>query len=703
MGITMKKFVMICILGCLFLSLNGFAKTFVVQDTQDATNWGDWFLPEGMDPRSGSPPKYLPYYRWDDNDWGWTHTIVFGKPPAKIISATLEIEAWDVDVLSQEINEIFGDGIYIGHLTPGPDQTEISNSEGYTVDWNVSTLTLGPDALLALLDGKIDIWMDIDADTTMEPGLGCEAVTLRSSTLTVYYSDGPADEPSSPPDEPNLPQQDPNKPPVDPNGPTEPPTGGPKVYRLYPVDVSLPTFNDPGDGIGQIGVEQAWFAFDLSSIPDEENIVSATFSADMVSFSGLMSQRTLWYDSDDSWIFNPSMTLSDPGNKPADYIVGTVRHDNTFFERTTIEITHDWSNDLVDDYITLMLTGPQNGLYASGAVDLTTAELEITTSAGPINNGGVLLSLGPEEIVQAGGLDIVVPGYSVPSLFDWNNDGLQDLIIGEGGGFGDARVRFYLNIGTESEPMFLNNLFLYAQSYTSDLTCPASGCLGCFPRVVYWDADERKDLLIGQSDGMVKIFLNIFIDEIPIFDGGTFLQVGQAGLKNNIDVGARATPTVVDWNNDGKKDLVIGALDGMIHLFINKGTDAEPDFTVESFAQENGADLVVPGGRSSPEILDLDEDGRKDILTGNTEGQLFLYHNVGTDKDPQFSGFSLVESDGMPIDLPDSARSRPFVCDWTSDGYYDVLVGAGDGKVHLYQSVPLQDDVLFYGDLEPVD
>ena len=48
------------------------------------------------------------------------------------------------------------------------------------------------------------------------------------------------------------------------------------IYTLNPVDVSLPTYSDPSDGISQIGVEQAWFAFDLSSIPAAESIVSAT-------------------------------------------------------------------------------------------------------------------------------------------------------------------------------------------------------------------------------------------------------------------------------------------------------------------------------------------------------------------------------------------------------------------------------------------
>jgi len=318
------------------------------------------------------------------------------------------------------------------------------------------------------------------------------------------------------------------------------------------------------------------------------------------------------------------------------------------------------------------------------------------------------LNLGPEEFVQANGVDIQVPGYSVPSFVDWNNDNLKDLVIGEGVGFGDAKVRVYINVGIESNPQFSD--YFYAQSNGSDLTCPASGCLGCFPRVVYWDADAHKDLLVGQADGTVKIFLNIGTDESPAFDGGAMLQVGYPGSKKQISVGGRATPSIVDWNNDDNKDLVIGALDGRIHIFINEGTDTEPDFLVETFAQESGSDLIVYGKRSSPVILDLDYDGKKDLLTGNTNGQLLFYRNVGTDAEPSFSDYSLVESNGIPIDLPGSPRSRPFVCYWTGDGYFgpidgylDVLLGAADGKVHLYRGIPTPGDIDGNGGVDFVD
>ncbi|MBL7153259.1 MAG: hypothetical protein ISS79_06050 [Phycisphaerae bacterium] len=300
--------------------------------------------------------------------------------------------------------------------------------------------------------------------------------------------------------------------------------------------------------------------------------------------------------------------------------------------------------------------------------------------------GRLLLRLGPQERVRAGGAGIDVGTYSVPSFTDWDNDGKKDLIVGAK----DGKVRIYINEGSESNPLFSTPL--YAQSNGADLIRTGAGCMGCFPRVVYWDADGGKDLLIGRSDGKVEIFLNVAGDNAPAFDGGTLLKVGASGSKTNIGVGARATPSVVDWNSDGKKDLAVGAYDGKIHLFINEGTDAEPDFRAETFAPEDGSDLFVSAMRSSPDCLDLDGDGDKDLLMGNTSGQLLFYSNTGTDADPNFSGYQAVESDGVAIDLT-ASRSRPFACDWTSDGYFDVLIGASDGKVYLYQSIPQQGDM----------
>lgn len=119
--------------------------------------------------------------------------------------------------------------------------------------------------------------------------------------------------------------------------------------------------------------------------------------------------------------------------------------------------------------------------------------------------------------------------------------------------------------------------------------------------------------------------------------------------------------------------------------------------------QESGRDLLVPSTRSSPVVMDFDGYGRKDILTGSTDGTILLYRNLGTESLPIFSGYSPVRSNGQPIDLPSNQRSRPFLCHWTGeghfgpkDGYWDLLVGYGDGKIRLYRGIPRQGD--FNGD-----
>ncbi|MBN1165481.1 MAG: hypothetical protein JXB45_12960 [Candidatus Krumholzibacteriota bacterium] len=81
---------------------------------------------------------------------------------------------------------------------------------------------------------------------------------------------------------------------------------------------------------------------------------------------------------------------------------------------------------------------------------------------------------GIEEIVPAGGLDIEAPGCSVPSLVDWNEDGLDDLVIGEGGGgVVEGKVRIYLNSGSPGYPVF--NAYFYVQSLGADLVRTGGG------------------------------------------------------------------------------------------------------------------------------------------------------------------------------------------------------------------------------------
>ncbi len=137
-----------------------------------------------------------------------------------------------------------------------------------------------------------------------------------------------------------------------------------ETYILNPVDASNPTYNDNGDRISGILSQQAHFAFDLSNIPSNATIVSATFSAYFFNNVTVPSQRYIWYNSDDSWISIPDGSISDPGdNVVADEIIATFTHtespDDGYVWKTFTLSYDGWANDIADGFFSIMLTGGQ--------------------------------------------------------------------------------------------------------------------------------------------------------------------------------------------------------------------------------------------------------------------------------------------------------------------------------------------------------
>ena len=67
----------------------------------------------------------------------------------------------------------------------------------------------------------------------------------------------------------------------------------------------------------------------------------------------------------------------------------------------------------------------------------------------------------------------------------------------------------------------------------------------------------------------------------------------------HINVGRDACPTVCDWDNDGRMDLLVGQQEqGKIRLYMNQGTVDQPVFHPEvwTFVQRNGQELTTPKG-----------------------------------------------------------------------------------------------------------
>jgi hypothetical protein len=77
----------------------------------------------------------------------------------------------------------------------------------------------------------------------------------------------------------------------------------------------------------------------------------------------------------------------------------------------------------------------------------------------------------------------------------------------------------------------------------------------------------------------------------------------QPGVKveadgNAIDIRiGHLVPCVMDWNADGKKDLVVGQFSGgKIRLYLNHGTDKSPVFKDYSFLHAGGKVISLAAG-----------------------------------------------------------------------------------------------------------
>jgi hypothetical protein len=188
---------------------------------------------------------------------------------------------------------------------------------------------------------------------------------------------------------------------------------------------------------------------------------------------------------------------------------------------------------------------------------------------------------------------------------------------------------------------------------------------------VDWNKDGKKDLLVGEREGHIRIYLNKGTDAAPFFSGYDNLSYSSGTA---FDCGLNAIPAIVDWNKDGKMDVLCGDDEGRIVLLINTGTISNPVFSSssQSFIQNGGLNLDA-GTHASPAVVDWNRDGKKDIIVGNGDGNLLYFENKGSDQSPVFNGLTMLSAGGTTIDVKYNAR--PDVKDWNGDGVMDILCG----------------------------
>ena len=282
------------------------------------------------------------------------------------------------------------------------------------------------------------------------------------------------------------------------------------------------------------------------------------------------------------------------------------------------------------------------------------------------------------NLLQDNMIDVGEGAY--PVFFDYDNDGLKDLFIGNYGYFGATnfvhKIAQFKNTGTVTQPKFdlitrdYNNLSLL-------------GIVNMVPSFGDMDADGDADMMIGGDNGKLFYFENTSATGIA----ANFV-LSQANFKNSnnrvIDVGDFACPQIIDVDGDGKNDLIIGGRNGKIAYYHHTGSATATIPIIDSISHFWGNIKVnqfgYPTGYSYPFLFK--ENGSTNLLVGTQEGHLRMYNQI----DGNLNGsFTLVDS--MYQNIYEGSRTALAGADINNDGFMDLIVGNYSGGVDFYNGV----------------
>ena len=159
----------------------------------------------------------------------------------------------------------------------------------------------------------------------------------------------------------------------------------------------------------------------------------------------------------------------------------------------------------------------------------------------------------------------------------------------------------------------------------------------------------------------------------PIF---SFTSTNPYGMSN---VGAYASPTLVDIDGDGDLDAFVGNYDGNTLFFRNAGTDSNPVFAT---ANTNPFGLTDVGGRASPTFADIDNDGDLDAFVGEKLGDILFFRNTGTVNNPVFAAANTNPFGLSNVDF----YINPALVDIDGDGDLDAFVTGVLGNTYFFRN-----------------
>ena len=279
--------------------------------------------------------------------------------------------------------------------------------------------------------------------------------------------------------------------------------------------------------------------------------------------------------------------------------------------------------------------------------------------------------------------DMIDLGKSAfPSFYDYNNDSLLDLVVGNYGyhvanNDPTSSLALFENTGTKDIPKYelidRDWQGISTINLNLNLNIPA---LNISPTFGDLDADGDKDMLLGDSDGKLHFFIN---------------QAGNFNITSpnyfNIDVGYFSQPQLVDVDRDGLLDIIIGEQDGSLNYCPNSGTvtSAAFDTIIKNWGGIDVDTNYISTGYSSPKLID--SNGVYQLFVGSYTGTIYQFTNIDGNLNGQFSPIY-----STATNLWDGGKCAFALADINNDNQPEMILGNLSGGIAFFISDSLLND-----------
>jgi hypothetical protein len=209
------------------------------------------------------------------------------------------------------------------------------------------------------------------------------------------------------------------------------------------------------------------------------------------------------------------------------------------------------------------------------------------------------------------------------------------------------------------------------------------------PVLVDFDQNGKLDLVVGTNDKELIYYRNA---GDKTFEDGQTLDLDLASVAEGL-----IKPSVVDIDNDGDLDIIVGDKNGDIHFFQSNGDDTDDTFATP---ESNPFGLTKVAAYASPTFIDEENDGKIDwaFIGGESsesgiENYIKVFKNNSTSDEPSFSEVNFVDhpfkSADVIVPTDTTVRIVPEFIDFDKDGDLDAFLGqtvinsSGEGESEL--------------------